>query len=30
MELKPETIKKQIEENFLRQQYIRKLKSSNQ
>lgn len=30
MELKPETIKKQIEENFLRKQYKRKLKSSNQ
>lgn len=27
MELKPETMKKQIEENFLRKQYMRKLKS---
>lgn len=30
MELKPETMKKLIEEKFLRKQYMRKLKSSKQ
>lgn len=30
MELKPEAMKKLIEEKFLRKQYMRKLKSSKQ